>query len=158
MQFITFQSKKTAKLKRFLGDVESNSFPSGKEEDIQRYVESGWITDSEAEIARRCLSLRARRSYVEGQLSEHAKIKSLVDTAQERIRKNIEALSKDGIKDNPILTRYLTGLSLEEDKYSSSCLKEVELGAEKNAISEDLANASAAFKTSLMQRYLTPLK
>jgi hypothetical protein len=92
-------------------------------------------------------------------LAEQAKVKRMVDSAQERIRKNIDSLvSKDGIKDNPIVTRYLTALSDEEDKYTSSCAKEAELQAEKVSIGDVLLKTATSTKTSLLQRYLNPLK
>jgi hypothetical protein len=143
------------KLKDMLTAVICDTFP-----DSVSFIEScfdcGWINRDEASLCHKRLELLVRRSGLETQIREQSKIKKNVDNAQERIRKNIETLSKDGLRDNPVVTKYLTALSLEEDKYATSTAKETELEVEKSAVSAEIEIVTASVKKNLQARYLCP--
>ena len=97
------------------------------EDEIRRLRLKNWLSDKQAVQFTELLIKFAERTLIDSQLDAQEKVKGAVEVSQERLRKNIETLSKDGIRDNPILTRYITALGTEEERYMVSTSKEAEL-------------------------------
>ena len=120
--------------------------------DVSALLTKGWITESEAALMREIITQREAVSAIKENIDAVAKVKNSVESSQDRLRKNITTLSKDGIRENPVLTRYINALGAEEDKYTDSVQKEAELQAAKKAADAEIDNAYLALKTSLTAR------
>ena len=96
-------------------------------------------------------------SAIKESLDAVAKVKDSVVSSQVRLRKNITTLSVDGIRENPLLTRYINALDAEEDKYTDSLEKEAELQAAKKTADAEITAVYQAFKASLAARFFALL-
>ena len=125
--------------------------PSTSKE-VSALLSKGWITESEAALAQEVIAQKAAMTAIHEDLDTVAKVKNSVASSQERLRKNITTLSVDGIRENPLLTRYINALGAEEDKYTDSVEKEAELQTAKKAADAEIARAYTALKASLVAR------
>ena len=97
----------------------SSNLPSQLKQ-IDEMLANYWITASEASLMQ---SLRQKREDIkeaQEKLDLQRKIQASVTTSEDRLRQNIKTLSIDGIRDNPILLRYINSLASEEEKYMES--------------------------------------
>jgi len=88
---------------------------------VHEKVKKGWIMEDEESQLHAILDVKKTIADFKVQLAEQSKIQNRVEEAQERLRKNIASLSKaDGIKDNPLVLRYIEAMGNEEDKLAAS--------------------------------------
>ena len=148
MQAVIDKTRQMIKLTslQWIGGVPSS------QKDVSALLSKVWIAESEAALLREIVAQREALSAIKENLDAVAKVKNSVETSQDRLRKNITTLSKDGIRENPVLTRYINALGAEEDKYADSVQKEAELQAAKKAAEAEIDTVYLAFKASLDTR------
>ena len=134
----------------FLSKIKKNEFPSSKGEVLNLLVSNN-ITDDEAALCREVIRLSDERNEMKSNIALQKENQKKVDLAQERIRKNIETLSKDSLKTHDVLNKYISMLTVEEEKYFESTTTISELDDNHKRISSEIE----AFKSDLKDSILT---
>ena len=135
----------------FLSKIKKNEFPSSKVEVIN-LLESKNITDDEAELCREVIRLCDERNEIKSNIALQKENQKKVDLAQERIRKNIETLSKDSLKTHDVLNKYISMLTVEEEKYFESATTISELDDNHKHISSEIEAIKSDLKDSILSR------
>ena len=135
----------------FLSKIKKNEFPSSKVEVIN-LLESKNITDDEAELCREVIRLCDERNEIKSNIALQKENQKKVDLAQERIRKNIETLSKDSLKTHDVLNKYISMLTVEEEKYFESATTIGELDDNHKHISSEIEAIKSDLKDSILSR------
>jgi len=94
---------------------------------VDEFLQKGWISNSEANQIMSIIGVTEMTEECNLKLHQELTAQQRVEEAQERLRKNIKALSSDGIKDNPLVTRYINAMGDEEDRLAASRVEEAQL-------------------------------
>lgn len=120
--------------------------------ELQEKEERGIFWPDEAKMATGVIELAERQAELERQLKDEQELQKQVEEAQARLRMNISALSIDGIRNNPLVTRYITAMDAEEDKLAASNQRASALRDSLREVTHQVSNKKQALLQLIKQR------
>jgi hypothetical protein len=120
--------------------------------ELQEKEERGVFWPDEAKMVTGVIELAARQSELQTQLEDEQELQKQVEETQARLRMNISALSIDGIRNNPLVTRYITAMDAEEDKLAASTQRAAALRESLREVTQQVSSKKQALLQLIKQR------
>jgi len=121
---------------------------------LQSYLAEGIVNKELVALVGQRSTAISRKEILRTKEIANTKEIERIDKSQARLRLNIGALtSKDGIKNNPLVKRYLTAMEEEEDNLSKCITYENQILNDMNSVTEELGNLDKIINENVKKHY-----